>query len=64
MKNIFISLLLVLTIVSQVTIAQWNTNPALNNQISFGVDGAAVPYVVTNPCGTTYISWFTPSPGG
>lgn len=44
--------------------AQWSSDPALNNQISFGYDGAAVPYVVTHPCGTSYISWFTTSSGG
>ena len=44
--------------------AQWSSDPAQNNQISFGNDGAAVPYVVTHPGGTSYISWFTPSSGG
>jgi len=64
MKHFIISLFFILIVVPQVIIAQWSNNPAQNNQISFGYDGAAVPYVATHPCGTTYISWFAPSSGG
>ncbi|HTX87866.1 MAG TPA: hypothetical protein VMC08_02670, partial [Bacteroidales bacterium] len=44
--------------------AQWSNNPLDNTQISYSGDEAAVPYVATHPCGTTYISWFTPGSGG
>ena len=64
MKSIISSFSFFLILLSQVTIGQWSNNPSQNNQISFGVDGAAVPYLATHPCGTSYLSWFTPAPGG
>jgi hypothetical protein len=64
MKKIFISFSLVIILASQVVVAQWSNDPSQNNQISSGVDGAAVPYLATHPCGTSYVSWFTPGSGG
>ena len=64
MKKIFISFSLVIIVTSQVAFAQWSNDPAQNNQVSFGVDGAAVPYLATHSCGTSYVSWFTPAAGG
>jgi hypothetical protein len=64
MKRIFLSVFLLSILAQQITIAQWSSDPAQNKQISSGTDGTAVTYVVTHTCGTSYISWFTPSPGG
>lgn len=44
--------------------AQWNTDISQNKQISFSSTESAVPYSVTHPGGTTYISWFSPGSGG
>jgi hypothetical protein len=63
MKRILESLFLLSLLIPQLLFAQWSSDPAQNNQISSGNDGTALPYVVTHPCGTSYISWFCPSSG-
>ncbi|MEI7499798.1 MAG: T9SS type A sorting domain-containing protein [Bacteroidota bacterium] len=44
----------------QSIMAQWSTNPSVNNQISSGNDGAALPYISTHGSGVSYFSWFAP----
>ena len=64
MKKNFYKIWIVWLVCASTVQAQWSTNPQQNNQISTSGSGAALPYIVTHPGGTSYISWFSPGSGG
>jgi|GEM_PF-1373083 len=56
MNTVFLSVGIVF--LTMPALAQWSTNPSVNNQISGQTGEQVLAYVATHPSGTNYISYF------